>query len=145
MEIRRATEEDKADVISILVQMHEDAEFELSAINPKKLHEIVIHTIKDGVVFVAVKDSEIIGSIGGLYSSDWWSDEKFLGDLWFYIYKEERNTRAGVGLIKKFIETGNGMQLRLGHVYGGDMKRKDNFYARLGLLKAGTYFVTERK
>jgi hypothetical protein len=145
MEIRRATEEDKVDVISILCQMHEDSEFELSAINPRKLHEIVIHTINDGVVYVAVKDSEIIGSIGGLYSSDWWSNEKFLGDLWFYVYKEERNTRAGTGLIKKFMEAGNGMQLRLGHVYGGDMERKDNFYERLGLLKAGTYYVTERK
>jgi hypothetical protein len=30
-------------------------------------------------------------------------------------------------------------------VYGGDMERKDKFYERLGLLKAGTYYVTEKK
>jgi hypothetical protein len=145
MQIRKANEDDRADIISLLVQMHEDAEFKLSAINPEKLYNTVVHTVQKGVVFVAEKEEEIIGSIGGLYSSDWWSEEEFLGDLWFYVYKEKRATGAGLSLIKKFILSEPNIQVRLGHVYGGDMERKDKFYERLGLLKAGTYYVTEKK
>jgi hypothetical protein len=145
MEIRRATILDISYILALLIRMHEEAEFELCEIKPKKLSETVINAVNNGVVLVSVENKKITGSIGGLYASDWWSEEIYLGDLWFYVYKEKRCTRAAIGLIKKFIETGNGMQLRLGHVYGGDMKRKDNFYERLGLLKAGTYYVTERK
>jgi|TARA_R110000751_G_scaffold20052_3_gene59188 hypothetical protein len=145
MNIRRATILDISYILALLIKMHEESEFELCEIKPEKMFQSVSNAIENGVVFISVQDGRITGTIGGVYSSDWWSDEVFLGDLWFYVCKECRKSKAGISLIKSFINEGGKMQLRLGHVYGGDMKRKDKFYERLGLLKAGSYYVTEKK
>ena len=145
MDIRRATMLDISYILALLIKMHEESEFELCKIEPEKICQTVSNAIENGVVFVSVQDGRITGTIGGIYSSDWWSDETFLGDLWFYVCKADRKSKSAISLIKKFIDKSSNFQLRLGHVYGGDMKRKDKFYERLGLLKAGTYYVTERK
>lgn len=145
MNIRKATISDISYILALLIKMHKESEFELCEIEPEKICQTVSNAIENGIVFVSVQDSRITGTIGGVYASDWWSEEVYLGDLWFYVNKKNRNSKAAINLIKNFIDAGGDVQLRLGHVYGGDMKRKDKFYERLGLLKAGTYYVTERK
>ena len=143
MEIRRASIFDCSQIYAMLCKMHEEAEFELGAIDSKKLSEAVASIMNNGVVFLAVEDGQAIGSIGGTYTSEWWSEEIIFGDLWFYVYKDKRSTAAGIGLIKKFIEAGKGMKIKLGHIYNGDLDRKDKFYERLGLQKAGSTYVKE--
>ena len=36
------------------------------------------------------------------------------------------------------------MKLRMGHIYSGDLSRKDKFYERLGLIKAGSVYVEKK-
>jgi len=143
IEIRRASIFDCSSIYAMLCKMHEEAEFELGAIDSKKLSETVLSVMNSGVVFLAVENDQVVGSIGGLFTSEWWSEEIIFGDLWFYVYKDKRSTTAGIGLIKKFIEAGNGMKIKLGHVYNGDLDRKDKFYESLGLQKAGSTYVKE--
>ena len=145
MKIRRATVFDFSFILALLAQMHKEAEFELSSIDPIKFSESVLSTINSGVVFVAEEDNRIIGSIGGIFSSDWWSSEIYLGDRWFYVYKKERKSRAAYMLVKEFIKAAkkSNMQLRLAHIFSGDIDRKDKFYDRLGLRKAGSHYVME--
>ena len=100
--------------------------------------------IKTGIVFVSLNDKEIItGSIGGLFGCDWWSDEKYLSDLWFFVSKKHRKSRAGLMLGKTFINYAKSvnMSVRLGHVFSGDIERKDKFFERLGLEKDGSIYV----
>jgi hypothetical protein len=33
------------------------------------------------------------------------------------------------------------LPVRLGHVFSGDLDRKDKFFERLGMIKAGSVFV----
>jgi hypothetical protein len=33
------------------------------------------------------------------------------------------------------------LKVRLGHIYSGDLDRKDKFYEKLGLVKAGSTYV----
>ena len=33
------------------------------------------------------------------------------------------------------------MKIRLGHIFSGDLERKDKFYERLGMVKAGSTYV----
>ena len=144
MEIRQATVLDSSFILSMLVAMHEESEFKLGPIDPKKFSQSVLSVINDGICLVAIgDDNKFLGSIGGVYSSEWWTNETILGDIWFYVYPEHRNTKAAIQLIKKFIEAGDGMNIKLGHVYNGDLNRKDNFYERLGLVKAGSTYVKE--
>ena len=88
-------------------------------------------------------DNKIVGSIGGLESSDWWSDKKYLSDLWFFVYKQHRKSNIAVKLIKKFMQIGkkHNINTKLGHVYTGDSERKDKFYERLGLSKVGSLYM----
>ena len=46
-------------------------------------------------------------------------------------------------LAKNFINHAKSVKLsiRLGHVFSGDIERKDKFFERLGFVKAGSLFV----
>ena len=56
---------------------------------------------------------------------------------------EKRNSLAAIKLVKNFIYSGNSakLKIKLGHVFSGDIERKDKFFERLGLTKAGSLFV----
>ena len=66
----------------------------MSSINPGNAYAMVRKIIKDGVVFVATIEGEIIGSIGLVPAPWWFSDEVFLRDYWTVVKKSRRNTRA---------------------------------------------------
>jgi|TARA_R110002020_G_scaffold48763_7_gene139005 GNAT superfamily N-acetyltransferase len=146
VDVREANFLDISPIISLLVGMHKETEIELDRIHPAKLAEAVTRTINNGVVFVAIENKRIIGSIGGFESSDWWSDNRYLGDLWFYVHPKERKSKAAVKLLKRFLNfaKSNKLKAKVGHIYSGDLERKDKFYESLGLVKAGTVYVTEK-
>lgn len=143
MEIRQATIFDQAHICALLFKMHNEIDFEISEIDPEKFSNSVLGAINRGVVFIAIEEGRMIGSIGGVYSSEWWSTEKVLGDLWFYVEPESRATRAAANLLKQFMEVGKGIQVKLGHMYSDDLERKNKFYERLGLKKVGTSYFSE--
>ena len=63
--------------------------------------------------------------------------------MWFYVSEASRKTRVAYELVKNFISVAKdaNVPVRLGHVFSGDIDRKDNFFKRLGLVKAGSLFV----
>ncbi len=76
-------------------------------------------------------------------TSDWWSTDEYLGDLWFYVFPEHRKSNIAIKLVKTFINYGKEVKLKikLGSVYSGDLRRKDNFFNRLGFVKAGSLYL----
>ena len=94
-------------------------------------------------MLLAEVKNKIVGSIGGMAGSDWWSDEMHLSDMWFYVLPDSRNSSVAIKLVKSFIKIGNeaNMKIKLGHVYSGDFERKDKFFGRLGLVKAGSLYT----
>ena len=143
MELRRATPFDVSKVFNLLEQMHSETEVRVSPINTKKLLDTINSAIHDGVVLLAEIKGKIVGSIGGMLNSDWWSSEEYLRDFWFYVEPKSRNSKIAIKLVKGFIKIGNeaNVIVKLGHVYSGDMERKDSFFKRLGLVKAGSLYT----
>jgi len=143
--LRLATVEDLSDLYMMLQVMHSEAIDGTSPIDSEKLTAAINRALHTGVVVVAEVDGKIAGSIGGMETSDWWSSDKnkYLADMWFFVYKEHRNSTIAVKLIKSFMEIGKkaNMKMKLGHVYTGDGDRKDNFYERLGLSKVGSLYM----
>jgi GNAT superfamily N-acetyltransferase len=141
--LRVATAEDLPELYDLLIAMHSGTIAGTSPIAPEILTAAIEDALAWGVVFLAELDGKIIGSIGGIETSDWWSDEIYLADRWFFVYKDHRSSRAALMLVKSFLEVGRlaGMSVKLGHVYSGDIDRKDNFYERLGLTKAGSLYT----
>jgi len=129
----------------MLIEMHNNAEIKLTKVNTEKLVNKINEALHRGIVFVVQKDNEILGSIGGAVVSDWWSDEQHLSDLWFYVSPTARKSKAAALLSKDFIKTAKEVKLpvRLGHVFSGDLDRKDKFFERLGMSKAGSLYVED--
>ena len=127
----------------MLQVMHSETIDGTSPICPETLTSAINNAIHRGVIVVAEIDNKIVGSIAGMETSDWWSSEKYLADLFFFVYKENRTSTIAVRLIKSFMEIGKktNMKMKLGHVYSGDGDRKDKFYERLGFVKAGSLYT----
>ena len=141
--VRKATVLDISSLIFMLNTMHKETKLNVPIINSFKLTNKVNEIIHNGIVLVAVNENKLLGAIGGTISTDWWGTEKFLSDLWFYVYPEERKSNIAKNLISDFIKIGKEakLKIRLGHIFSGDLDRKDKFYERLGLVKAGSVYV----
>ena len=141
--LRMATVQDLSELYVMLHVMHSETIDGTSPIDSEKLISAINTALHKGIVLVFEVDNKIVGSIGGLESSDWWSDKKYLSDLWFFVYKQHRKSNIAVKLIKKFMQIGkkHNINTKLGHVYTGDSERKDKFYERLGLSKVGSLYM----
>ena len=104
---------------------------------------MICAAIGKGVVYIATEKNKLLGSIGGMSTSDWWSTDEYLADLWFYVFPEHRKSSIAIKLVKNFINYGKEVKLKikLGNVYSGDIKRKDDFFNSLGFVKAGSLYM----
>ena len=143
MQVVRAGANEISALYVMLKEMHSNTETDVAPIDQYKLVSKINEVVHKGLVLVSVKDNMITGSIGGMSTSDWWSNQPFLSDMWFYVKPTQRKSDAAISLIKAFIKVGKDAKLkvRLGHIYSGDLDRKDKFYERLGLVKAGSTYV----
>jgi hypothetical protein len=143
MQILRAGGAEVSALYVMLKEMHSNTELNVSPIDDYKLLNKINEVVHKGVVLVSVENNMITGSIAGMTTSDWWSNESFVSDIWFYVTPSKRKSRAAIMLIKAFIKVAKDAKLkvRLGHIYSGDLDRKDKFYERLGLVKAGSTYV----
>ena len=141
--IRQATVADISALAIMLDTMHKETEIKVPKINTLKLINKINELVHSGLVLVSIKDNKIQGSIAGQMCADWWSEEKYIGDAWFYVFKNERKTDVAKKLIQAYIKTAKDakIKIRLGHIFSGDLERKDNFFKRLGFIKAGSTFV----
>ena len=85
---------DSRQIRDLLLQMHSETEFYVSPVYMEKLTYHILSTIKNGCVFIVKNKNEIVGSIGGVIGGDWWSEELFLGDLWYYVKPSSRKSTA---------------------------------------------------
>jgi|TARA_R100000951_G_scaffold106405_1_gene100990 GNAT superfamily N-acetyltransferase len=141
--IRLATVEDLSEIYMMLNVMHSETIEGTSPIDSEKLTSAINNALHKGVVIVFDVNGKIAGSIAGVETSDWWSKEKYLADMWFFVYKEHRRSNIAAKLIKSFMRVAKEAQfkIKLGHVYSGDGERKDKFYERLGLSKVGSLYT----
>ena len=143
MIIRKANMLDISAIIYLLFKMHEETTIKPPKINSVKLLEKINYLFHKGIVLVAEVDNKIVGSIAGQVTEDWWSDEKYIADAWFYVYKSNRKSLVAKKLIIQFMKVAKEakLKLRLGHIFSGDMDRKDKFFTRMGLQKVGSTFM----
>ena len=63
--------------------------------------------VTKGVVFLAEKDEEIIGGIGGsVVNSHFWPDDVVLTEVFWWVKEEHRCSSAALRLMNKFIQYG---------------------------------------
>lgn len=141
--IRMAKAEDFSEIYMMLKVMHSGTIRGTSPVDPETLKSAIKNALHRGVILIFELNGKIAGSIAGMETSDWWSKEKYLADMWFFVYKEHRRSNIAVQLIKSFMQLAQiaNIKIKLGHVYSGDGERKDKFYERLGLSKVGSLYM----
>ena len=141
--IRKANILDISALIFMLNSMHKETELKIPKINTFILTNKINEILHKGIVLVAVENNKILGSIAGMAVSDWWSDEKYLADSWFYVFPDSRKSNIAKNLIIDFMKIAKEakLKIRLGHAFSGDIARKDKFYEKLGLVKAGSIYM----
>ena len=146
MKVRRAVATDISAIYAMLKEMHGNTKLDVAPIDDYKLLNKINEVIHKGLVLVSYKENEITGSIAGITTSDWWSSEPLFSDMWFYVSPLHRKSRSALILIKAFIKIAKDakLKIRLGHIYSGDIERKDKFYEKLGLVKAGSTYVENK-
>src|SRR5690606_7256198 len=78
--VRLATQDDAPKIFDLLKLMH--AEVGLAPMAPDKVVRRMVAAIDGGFVLVAERDGDIVGSIGLVVDSWWYSDRQLLRDLW---------------------------------------------------------------
>ncbi len=146
LSIRQAGLGDAEALLALLTQMHGEAAVRHTPISPAKALAHIEAAISGGGVFITEIDREIVGSIGGVIATDWWSDTPVFGDKWFYVVPKHRRSRAAHLLFKAFSETARnrGLIRKAGVVDGNEADRKDRFFESFGLVRAGSTYQESR-
>lgn len=144
--IRTARPHDALPLLALLMGMHREAPVDHAPVSERKALASIHSAISGGGVFIAERNGEMAGSIGAMIAEPWWSETKTLGDLWFYVRPKHRTSRAGYLLFKAFSETAAtlGIRRKVAVVYGDDTERKDLFFERFGLIRAGGLYEEGR-
>ena len=142
MNIRMATEADEDAIFTLLLGMAE--ENSKHPVAAEKALKTIIQVIGQGGVFVVEEDGKIIGSVGVGPRSGWFTDYVFLGDYWFYVIPERRNSRAAIMLKKAAFKYADSVKLDIVFAVFSieDAERKSRFFAK-GMTFLGSAFVRE--
>ena len=113
MIIRRANVGDISRIIFLLQMMHEETVVDIPKINTGKLVHKINELLHTGIILVAVDNEKVIGSISGQKNKDWWSDEDYIGDLWYYVMKDYRKSDIAKKLLNHFVKIVKEVKLQL--------------------------------
>jgi GNAT superfamily N-acetyltransferase len=121
--------------LPLLDKMHSESGLKLPAVD----HTKVLESLINSVVF-AVEDKGIIALQEGEH---WFSREKFIGDLVFYVDSDFRHMPIAVKLLREAQNYAKirDLPLMLAVVDGNDIERKDAFYIRMGFQNAGGIYI----
>ena len=144
MDVRLATIKDAPDVFLLLAEMHMNVaeDLALPVFSGPKVARKIDDCLRDGAILLSISEERIVGILGLLRGSFWYSDAQFVGDAFFYVTPSARTSTAARDLLKaaKLLEKEN-LPVLLATVTGKDVDRKDFLYERLGYKKIGSVFA----
>lgn len=142
---RNAKPTDAVAVFALLRKMHEELPSALAPIDDGKAIMVILQTIREGLVFVAICERRIVGSIGIVQQQPWWSAENEPSDLWWYALPEYRSVGVGTGLLRAVRDAYPEGRLRLSDIAGAATDdRLDALYRRVaGLSRIGGIYMRE--
>jgi GNAT superfamily N-acetyltransferase len=107
--------------------------------------KVVYDVSENGKLYVAKNESgKTVGSLGLKLGNNWYSEQKFYGDLWFYVLPEYRSSGVGGTLLTfaKNAAQAESIPLVVGVFNLQSPEKKIEIYKRLGFSYAGSMFVS---
>lgn len=144
--IRVATREDLPVIVELGKMLHEESVYREFSYDPDKVFEHMGMLIDGGgVVFLAVRDGEVVGGVAGGVAEQWFSREKIAFDYTLFIRKDCRNGVMAMKLIVALTSWGKakGVKTRMGITTGINVEGSTRLYLACGMKPAGVLFQTE--
>lgn len=141
MNLRIATHRDEDAIFGLLLYMH--AEVGLASLNEAKVRGRIRHVLTNGRAFLVEDEGNLVGSIGCVPDSFWYSAAVELFDAWLYVMPEARASRAAAALIEAYKDEAARRGFPkpyLGRMNVIDAERKDVFFRRHGFEPVGSLF-----
>lgn len=137
--IEAAKERDIPAIGALLMQMHQTSPLPLPPVAPHKVEASLRECLRHGKIFIATRESKVLGVLALQEGEHWYSTGRFLADLCFYVEAGSRTSRIASHLLRAASEYANirGLPLLMAVVHGEDVVRKDNFYARHKFQRIG--------
>lgn len=143
--IRPAGYRDIPDILRLSAEMHLESRYRTLPYSSDKFAALLRRLIDspDGMVAVAEKDGQIVGTIAAVITEHYFADAHISYELGLYVEKAHRGTLAGYRLAKEYIGWARSKgvdQIDMGITTGIDEERTGRMYERLGLKHVGIVF-----
>ena len=143
--VRKAdrSEKDARKLFSLLMVMSKDVGLPLPAVSAERVLAQIANVIENGVCYMAEHSGDLVGAIGLLPETPWWSRENYLADTFFFVRSDKRASKAATKLLraaKEYAEEKD-RPLALTLFTGKDLFRKELFLAHHGFRKVGSLFA----
>jgi len=127
------------ELIKLLCLMPDEADTIYPPYNKNIMAKYLKNVITQDLCLILIKDTKIVGAIGGVLSRFWWSENKILINSFLFILEEHRNYTNAKNLILGFNQLGEKhlVPVIMGTSDAKDMERKDILFDKLGFRKIG--------
>lgn len=149
MKVSQAKVEDIAQIVTFAYSTYKDVELTASKVDFEKVADSITKAVVRGVPFVIrnpENDDEILACLLLGVTSSWWSNEKLLEQLFFYVKPEIRGSKAFALLLDSAKEYGimNDLPVIQG-IVGKDAQRKGNVLLRRGYESIGHTYMFNKQ
>ncbi len=112
-------------------------------LNEDKARAHINQCLLTGVVYGALQEGGITGSIALIPTATWWSDSEILSDGWFYVHPAHRKGGAAVRLLKeaKRMADALGAPFRIDISHSDDLEAKCGFLQKMGFSQVGASLI----
>ena len=134
LEIKNVVKDDFIDLLHLLLKFKSEFNDIYPPVSLRKVALEIEDHYERGFIKNAYKDNKLVGSIGAMKSSWWFSDEQFVSETWFYVLPEHRDYKTARGLLKELIAYSKDMTIQLPVSTG---KNTASLYKRMGFKEMG--------
>ena len=97
--VRPALVTNLQDVLDLLVEFHGELPPAIPLSMPRTL-QTVVTVFDEGVILIALRDDEVVGTMGIAPQQWWFSNAWYLSDCWMFVKKGARRSTAAADILK---------------------------------------------
>jgi len=138
--IRIAVAEDAPAIYDLLCLMHQ--ENGIFSISHEKVKSKITEVLNYGVVIVAVKDDQVVGTLGLSPNQVWYTDDWNLSDVWVFVHPDHRRSTFARDLLRaaKEVAARLNMPIMVGVVSKKETEGKVRLFSR-HFQPIGQFFI----